>query len=211
MPHNKITWISFFSLLFILISCKSGETDESIQPERVVKESNSELIETLFDQNTFQSDTVLRLLKELNMCDSLQKNLKNADTPACDPKFFRVIPYSKDENLEDAFMVLTRAGVHGYALRRLFVFQRVNGKLVQVNRFVANIIGKQKTQISQDDLILRFKDKDDNFFNCLYAWTQGKYQFRKVVQINDATVKPEFQDSMNVEISKMLQSNGMEI
>lgn len=207
--NMKSKIISLSLLTFILLACKSKIEEKP--KKRVFNAPTQENIETLFDQTSFESDTMMRLLEEINICDKNQKNLDDLNTPACDPSLFRFFTYTKDKNLNDAFLLLTKAGTHGYMLRRLFVFQREHGKIVQVNRFFANLIGKRKTAGNYEDLILRFTDGEDNFFNCLYSWNKNKYEFRKVEEINDSRVKAQLQDSMNVEIHKLIVANGMEI
>ena len=204
--------IGLFLVSFVLLfaGC-SSEPEENSNNDEPIAEQTRIAIETLFDETRFPSDTVLNLLHELNICDPNQLNLNNADTPACDPKFFKLFTFEDGKSMHDSFLLLARAGTHGYGLRRLYVFQRVNDQLVQVNRFMANLIEKRKTQSGTWDLILRFTDGEQNFFNCLYSWKEGKYQFKKVEQINDSDVKAEFQDEMNIEISQLILKNGMEI
>jgi hypothetical protein len=199
-----------FGLAFLLAfnACK---TEPEEKKKREFKAPEQENIETLFENDLFESDSMQFLLKEINICDEKQEDLTNLISPACHPKFFRFFSYAKNEKLEDAFLLLTKAGTHGYKLRRLYVFQREHGQLVQVNRFFANLIAKRNTKGNYDDLVLRFTDGEDNFFNCLYSWNRDKYEFRKVEEINESRVKAQFQDSMNVEIHKMIMDNGMEL
>lgn len=206
----KLKILALSILTISLFACKS-EVESTPKKKREFTPLVQENIETLFDQTVFENDTMMRLLDEINICDKNQKNIDDLNTPACDPRLFRFFTYTKDQNLNDAFLLLTKAGTHGFMLRRLFVFQREHGKIVQVNRFLANLIAKRKTAGSYDDLVLRFTDGEDNFFNCLYSWNRNKYEFRKVEEINDSRVKAGLQDSMNVEIHKLIVANGMEI
>lgn len=208
---KKLLLISLFATLWIIGSCKSEvSTDQDVSAGEK-HEALGENIETLFTENVTFTDTMMNLLLEINICDPQQMDKKNLQVPACDPSLFRFFSFDRNASLQDAFLLLAKSGTHGYAIRRLFVFQREQGRLVQVNRFMANLIGKRPTDSGKDDLILRFSDGEGNFFNCVYAWTDRKYQFKKVEQINDANVKPEFQDSMNVEISKFIIDHVLEI
>jgi hypothetical protein len=96
----------------------------------------------------------------------------------------------------------------------VLIFERENGQLVKVNGFVANLIEKRKTKSQIDDIVLRFNDHlgggDIVFYNCLYRWEDKHYVFQKVEQINDANIKPMYQDSMNNEIYSIISSHQME-
>lgn len=207
----KLFFLFVFSSVLVLTSCKDQEglNDEDLPTKQAAP--TTENIETLFSENVAFTDTMMNLLLEINICDPQQMDKKNLQVPACDPSLFRFFTFDHQANLNDAFLLLAKSGTHGYAIRRLFVFQREHGKLIQVNRFMANLIGKRATATGKDDLVLRFSDTESNFFNCVYSWKDRKYQFRKVEQINDANVKAEFQDSMNVEISKFIIDNALEI
>jgi len=170
-------------------------------------------IECLFDETSFASQDEYLLLKELKICDETQKDLNNYDVPACNPKFFKFYPFIENKKIKDAFVLLIKSRVQGFPLRRVLVFEREDKELVKVNGFVANLIGKRKSASKHDDLILRFNDKfgmgEVVFYNCLYVWKDKRYVFKQVEQINDATIKVEFQDSMNVEIETVISKNRM--
>jgi hypothetical protein len=204
----------YILLFFVLFSCKSGEENKNDEKENIEiqeKIETQENIEVLFDENTFEEKESITLLKELGagICIPLEKDEENYLKPACSSKFFKLMPYKNDAPLKDAFLLLIKARVHDFPLRRVYIFQRENGKLIKVNSFVANIIGKRKSKTVYDDLILRFSDVDKNHFNCLFVWRNNHYEYSGVEQINDSNVKAEFQDSMNVEILKVIEDNGM--
>ena len=115
--------------------------------------------------------------------------------------------------MKDAFVLLIKSRVQGFPLRRVLVFEREGKELVKVNGFVANLIGKRKSASKHDDLILRFNDQVGQgevvFYNCLYVWKDKRYVFKQVEQINDANIKSQFQDSMNVEIETVITKNRM--
>lgn len=205
--------ITYFILFFLLFSCKNEIEKEKIvkEDELINEDKNKESIEVLFDETKFDDKSELEILKELGkgICNPLEKDEENYISPACSPKFFKIMPFKEDAPLKDAFILLIKSKVHGFPLRRVYVFQRENGKLIKVNSFVANIIEKRKSTSKHDDLILRFSDEDQNHFNCLFSWKTNHYEYQKVEQINDANIKVTYQDSMNVEILKVLESNKM--
>jgi len=200
------------TLIVLLVACseESSTKKSSVSHAKVGSQTN---IECLFDETTFPSSTEFELLKELKICDQTQKDLSNHDVPACNPKFFKFYPFVENKKLHDAFLLLIKSRVQGFPLRRLLVFEREGKELVKVNGFVANLIGKRKSASKHDDLILRFNDNvgmgEVVFYNCLYVWQDKRYVFKKVEQINDANIKPQFQDSMNVEIETVITKNRM--
>ena len=201
----------FFVFGLMLFSCQEEIPPTKSTPK--VKVGTQTNIECLFDETTFPSNDEFSLLKELKICDATQKDLSNHDVPACNPKFFKFFPFAENKKLKDAFVLLIKSRVQGFPLRRVLVFEREGKELVKVNGFVANLIGKRKSASKYDDLILRFNDKaemgDVVFYNCLYVWKDKHYVFKQVEQINDANIKPQFQDSMNVEIETVITKNRM--
>jgi hypothetical protein len=207
------------TLIFFITSCKSENkkndlelNDSELTKENQLENKNETNIEVLFENEKFTENIELELLKELGigMCDPNQKDLANYTRPACDPKFFKFFQLSKNKPLKNEFILLVKSMVHDFPLRRVFVFQRMDNKLVKVNGFIANLIGKRKSKTNYDDLILRFSDKDKNHFNCLYVWKNNHYEYEKVEEINDSKIKAVFQDSMNFEINKMIELNRMQ-
>lgn len=216
MKNYKIMKNIFgFILIFVtLFACKHEDTsvkDSTTKKNKIGDQTN---IETLFDQTTFPSQVEPNLLKELEICNISQRDLNNHLDPACNPKFFRFFPFIENKRLEYAFLLQIKARVNDFPLRRLLVFEREKGVLVKVNGFVANLIGTRSSKTKHHDLILRFNDNvapgDIIFYNCLYQWENNHYVFKKIEQINDADIKPQFQDSMNTVISTIIKNNRME-
>ncbi|MES2587687.1 MAG: hypothetical protein V4622_01830 [Bacteroidota bacterium] len=203
----------FFSISLFISSCseeiEDNNPDEIKKNEEVSKEEN---IEVLFNETTFSDASSLKLLKELGhgICNPVEKDEHNFLNPPCSSKFFKLFDFKENTKIDDAFILLIKSNVHNFPLRRVYIYQRENGKLVKVNSFVANLIGKRKSNTAYQDLILRFVDKDQNHFNCVYAWKNMHYEYDRVEQINDANIKAEFQDSMNLEILKVIEDNGMQ-
>lgn len=210
---KKIVLVS--SILFtILSSCKSDVESVNSKVHKINETNGIEKIETLFDETKFNSNEEQNLLKELEICNPSQKDAANYNDPACLPKFFKFFKYNSKKSLKDAFLLLIKSKVQGFPLRRVLIFEREKGELVKVNGFVANLIEKRKSKSHYDDLVLRFNDHlgggEIVFYNCLYRWKDKHYVFDKVEQINDANIKPMYQDSMNNEIYSILSSYQME-
>lgn len=199
-------------IILILTSCKS-EVNDNGDKNQVEKEPTQIDIETLFDDVAFPSDKEIQLLKELEICNPEENDLKNHSDPACHPKFFRFFQFKVDSKIENSFALLIKSRVQDFPLRRVLVFERENGKLVKVNGFVANLIGLRKSKTKYKDLILRFNDEvgggEVAFYNCVFTWQDKHYVFKSVEQINDLVLKSEYQDSMNVEIQNILIRNRM--
>lgn len=200
--------------IFFLISCNGNEKDPTVKPikkETVVTNPDQKKIEVLFEEATFQDKQSLPLLRELGegICNPVEKDLENYIRPACDPKFFKFFPFKEQTEMKDAFVLLIKAKVHGFPIRRTFVYQREAGKLIKVNGFAANLIEMRKSKSKHDDLVLRFNDKYQNHFNCLFVWRNNHYEYEKVEQINDSDIKKELQDSMNIEIFKEIELEKM--
>ena len=204
-----------FCFTFLLVSCNGNETvpedPKGKEKEETVKEPEKEL-EVLFQETTFTDDQSLLLLRELGegVCNPAEKDLENYIRPACNPKFFKLFAFRENVPMKDAFVMLVKARVHNFPIRRTFIYQREKGKLIKVNGFAANLIGLRKAASGYKDLVLRFNDEDQNHFNCVYTWRSMHYEFDRVEQINDADVKKEFQDSMNVEIHTLIESKGLQ-
>lgn len=207
-----------YSLLLVipvfLVSCgpEEKEDDLAIKPHEVVEDNT---ISTDFPNNKFTSDVEAKLLKELNICNAKSGSDTNELNPACSPKFFRFFKLSKNIGLNDGFMLLVKAGVNGFPLRRLLIFERENGALVKLNGFNGNLIERRKSETGYDDLIIRFADNQDGqliYFNCLFKWMKGRYEYQFCEEIDEngpAKIKAEFRDSMGIEIKKILDKNNM--
>jgi hypothetical protein len=204
--------IKITPFLFLLVSftaCKNEPKElpeVNIDNQEVEKEKN---IEILFDEFKFSDPKMLDLLYELKICDANQKDLNNAIQPACNPKFFHVLPFIEKEKIENAFILVIRSGVHDWPLRRALVYQREQGKLVLVNTFIAHLIGMRKSTSGHDDLVLQFFDEYENRLQCLFKWKENRYQYVRVEKIEGSNIKKELQDSMNMEIAKVIRDNKM--
>lgn len=202
-----------FILFFIFIACQS----EKKQKDKIAKPKKETVfdkeIEIIFqDQSNFKNEE-LELLKELKICNPSEKDLKNHFNPACHPSFFKFFKFNEKKALKNSFLLLIKARVHDFPLRRILIFEREHGELVKVNGFVANLIGMDKSSSEHNDLILRFNEDlgggEVVFFNCRFVWRNNHYEFDEALQINNSNIKTEFKDSMSREIENTITNNKM--
>lgn len=206
----------FSILVLVLFSCKtdSSEEDDGIQDKStpIAAPVNERSISTDFNDNFFAGNQEIELLKELKICDPAAKNDEDEAHPSCSPKFFRFFDLSEKIPLKDGFLLLVKAGVNGFPSRRLLVFEREKGNLVKVNGFDGYLIEKRPSPTGYDDIVVRFGEKVDGysyFYNCLFQWKEGKYQYIRCEAINDSRIKAELVDSMAPEIRKSLDAHNM--
>lgn len=205
----------FFIIVLMFAACKGEEPstqDKDTQQKKAKVEPTNQQVEVLFDQVTFNDDQSLEILRELGegMCNPAEKDLENYIRPACNAKFFKLFPIKEKTPMKQAFALLIKSKVHGFPIRRTLVYQRDKGKLVKVNGFAANLIELRKAKSGYSDLVLRFADEYQNHFNCVYVWRANHYEYDRVEAINDAKIKQEFQDSMNVEILRFVENEGLQ-
>ena len=207
---------SVFFILFMGVLMYSCSEDEEKKKNEALSQNELVGIETLFDQDNFEEASMEGLLKELNLCNDTTTSLEDYMNPACSPRFFRFFKLTENTPLENGFLLQVKSKVSGFPLRRLLIFVRENGQLVKVNGFVANLIGRRKSDTAYDDLLLRFNDNVDGeitFYNCFYRWNGAKYEFLSVEVIEGANwggpVKKDLKDSMGIEIQKEISDNGM--
>lgn len=205
-----------FLILFFVVSC-SGEEEKNEKP-KTPQSDVAEItgIETLFNADSFDNPTHLKLLKELKICSEFQMDTSNYIEPACSPRFFRIFPMRDDVSVDNAFLLQIKSKVGGIKLRRLVTFVRERGELVKVNTFIANLIGTRKSSTHYYDLLLRFNDNIEGeviFYNCLFTWNGEKYVFKTVELIEGSDwrqrLKPEFKDSVSNDIFNTLVKNEM--
>ncbi len=218
MKKQKIL-ISLIIITIILVAVilnKSSSKKIKKEPNPPIlsqEKSQIELIETDFDTNTFSGTTEIELLKELGVCDSTAPNDNNLDRPSCSPKFFRFFSLKKGAKLRNSFMLLMRSGVNGFPARRLLIFERENGKLVNTNGFTGYIIEKRPgKKMDYDDIVVRFFEKYESqkyFYNCLFSWKNQRYEFVKCEAINDIAIKLEKVDSVSLEVNKTLKEKQL--
>ncbi len=205
--------IGIFSSL-LLVSCNSDIEDNTEE----VKVEEFEPYSILFKESTFSDTASYRLLKELNICSDIAVNDAGELIAPCAASNFTFIPFSAGKSIQNGFILVVRADTGGFPLRRVLIFERENGNLVKVNGFIGNLIGKRKSDSGYDDILMRFIDKIDGsnvFYNCIFKWENGKYQFKSVEYIEEPAgafkgrVLESVKDSVSNDIYQSLLGNQM--
>lgn len=214
MNLKRIAWIALVVFLCSLIVWKFSSKETPKESSEVDKKKvlKVEQISTDFNLNKFSSNQEVKLLKEIGICDSTQADDINLENPSCSPRFFRFFKLNKSRELKDGFILLVRAGVNGFPIRRLLIFERENGQLVKTNGFVGYIIERRFTGKNYDDIVVRFFERYENqkyFYNCLYTWKNGRYVYANCEAINDLKIKAEKADSVSIEVEKILNENKL--
>jgi hypothetical protein len=199
--------------IIAMVLLKKGTNNLGETPKKIEEEIPEVLeISTDFNVNEFDQGYEVKLLKELKICDSTMLEDNSLERPACSPRFFRFFPLKHNMPLNQGFILLVRSGVNGFPVRRLLIFERSNGKLVNTNRFIGYIIQKRKQENRYDDIVVRFferYEKQKYFYHCLYTWENGKYVFVRCEKINGERIKPELIDSVSVEVQKILNEKNL--
>lgn len=211
---------ALFGILFITLFSCSDDTQEHVntKPKPQLNSESYEPIEVLFNEKEFTDTLSEKLLNEIKICNSEAQADMGIDVPDCSPEFFKLFPLNHKESLNNGFILLTKANTGGVGLRRTLIFEREQGSLVKVNGFVANLIAQRKTTSGYNDLLLRFADRvegDLTYYNCLFTWQNGKYEFQYVESIyvpaSDwaGKVKESLRDSVSKDIYKIIEDNQM--
>lgn len=201
-------------LVLSLFSCKEETDDFQIKPPKKSTIVDN-TISTDFNANQFTSKVEEGLLKEIKVCDPTAPTDDDPNRPSCSPRFFKFFQLSKARPLKDGFILLTKAGVNGFPIRRVVIYEREKGALVKLNGFNGNLIERRSSKTGYDDLVIRFPDNIENdliYYNCLFKWKNGVYEYQYCEDIDEGMprkVKAEFRDSMAVEIKKILDKNNM--
>jgi hypothetical protein len=117
--------------------------------------------------------------------------------------------------MKDGFILLTKAGVNSFPIRRIYVFEREKGELIKVNGFNGNLIERRPSKSGYDDLVIRFPDNISNdliYYNCLFQWKNGTYEYQYCEEIDEGMprkVKKAYVDSMGTVIKGILDKNNM--
>lgn len=217
----QMKYILLLSISVLLITSCKDEPDSSTETRKhqdnSVNTSTGEdpTISTIFGENTFEFGSEVELLKELHICDGKSTDDSNPKHPSCSPKFFRFFKLTEVKPLKEGFILLIKAGVNDFPIRRTLIFEREKGALVKLNGFNGNLIERRKTASGYDDLVIRFPDNiNDNltYYNCVFTWKDGKYEYVNCEVIDEDVprrIKAEFMDSMALEIKKILDRNNM--
>lgn len=169
-------------------------------------------ISTDFNTNRFSSKSEPKVLKDLKLCDSTVQWSEDLNRPSCTPNYFRVFPLKKGLDIVQGCMVLLKAGVNGFPVRRFVVYEKEGAQMVQANGFIGYPIEFRPQAKTYDDVVIRFFERFEGqkyFYNCLFTWKQNRYQYVRCEQINDANIKPEKQTQVSSEILQILNEKQL--
>jgi hypothetical protein len=223
-PNRKLTrkkkWIIIF-ISFLVVSIflitylkyfkNNKEITTKTENKIISKDTIAVNVET-FNQNKFNEGIEEKLLVEIGICDTLIDGYKLP----CTPYFFKFFKLNRDKPLSDGFILLVNSrGFKDsnsiFTQRRLFVFERENGKLIQVNRYKANLVELRQTKFNgYFEMLLRFRDSKKTIFYCSFRWDKGKYEMYHCEEIAEQgdraprKVKSELKNSVSKEINEIL-------
>jgi hypothetical protein len=216
MRNKKLLWVIgiLFALFVVLylINNSRYEMYENQKKNTEVQKVASVQISTDFNTNTFSSKDEPKILKELKLCDSSIQWSEDLNRPSCTPNYFRVFPLKKGLDISQGCMVLLKAGVNGFPVRRFVVYEKEGNQFVQANGFIGYPIEFRPQAKTYDDVVIRFFERYEEekyFYNCLFTWKQNRYQFVRCEQINDANIKPEKQKEVSAEILQILNEKQL--
>jgi hypothetical protein len=216
MRNKKLLWVIgiLFALLVVLylINDSRYEMDEDPKKKPEVEKVEGVQISTDFNTNTFSSKDEPKVLKDLKLCDSSVQWSEDLLRPSCTPNYFRVFPLKKGLDIAQGCMVLLKAGVNGFPVRRFVVYEKEGAEMVQANGFIGYPIEFRPQAKTYDDVVIRFFERYEGqkyFYNCLFTWNQNRYQFVCCEQINDANIKPEKQKQVSAEILQILNEKQL--
>ncbi len=215
MNKKKLLWsIVVFIALLILFQWlhKIIDNPGPTQTKKKTEKKAGIQISTDFHTNTFSSKQEPQLLKDLKLCDSTIQWSEDENRPSCTPNFFRVFPLKKGLDLSQGCMVLLKAGVNQFPVRRFVVYEKEGDQMIQANGFIGYPIEFRPQSNTYDDVVIRFFERYEGekyFYNCLFTWKQNRYQFVQCEQINDADIKPEKQKQVSAEILQILNEKQL--
>lgn len=213
--RNKKTIFVIAIFILVAISIYLWRNQAEPQPQSSIKkpeQTKGVYVSTDFNTNTFSSKQEATLLKNLRLCDSTTQWSEDVNRPSCTPNFFRVFPLKKGLDINQGCMVLLKAGVNGFPVRRFVIYEKEGDQLIQANGFIGYPIEFRSQANNYDDIVIRFFERYEGekyFYNCLFTWKQNRYQFVRCEQINDANIKPEKQAEVSAEILQILNEKQL--
>jgi len=216
MRNKKLLWVIgiLFALLVVLyfVNDSRYEIQRSQKKNEEIEKVEGIQVSTDFNTNTFASKAEPKVLKDLKLCDSTVQWSEDLLRPSCTPNYFRVFPLKKGLDVAQGCMVLLKAGVNGFPVRRFVVYEREGKQMVQANGFIGYPIEFRPQANHYDDVVIRFFERFEGqkyFYNCLFTWKQNRYQYVRCEQINDANIKPEKQAEVSAEILQILNEKQL--
>jgi hypothetical protein len=216
MRNKKLLWVIgiLFALLVVLyfVNDSRYEIHEPQKKNEEIEKVEGIQVSTDFNTNTFASKAEPKVLKDLKLCDSTVQWSEDLLRPSCTPNYFRVFPLKKGLDIAQGCMVLLKAGVNGFPVRRFVVYEKEGAEMVQANGFIGYPIEFRPQAKTYDDVVIRFFERYEGqkyFYNCLFTWKQNRYQYVRCEQINDANIKPEKQAEVSAEILQILNEKQL--
>ena len=204
--------ILFALLVVLFFTVKYLNQQDKPKPVKKKETVKGIQISTDFNTNSFSSKNEANLLKNLGLCDSTINWSEDLDKPSCTPNFFRVFPLKKGLDIAQGCMVLMKAGVNHFPVRRFVIYEKEGAQMIQANGFIGYPIEFRPQDQNYDDVVIRFFERYEGqkyFYNCLFTWKQNRYQYVRCEQINDANIKPEKQEQVSAEILKILNDKQL--
>jgi hypothetical protein len=204
--------ILFALLVVLFFTVKYLNQQDKPKPVKKKETVKGIQISTDFNTNSFSSKNEAKLLKNLGLCDSTINWSEDLDKPSCTPNFFRVFPLKKGLDIAQGCMVLMKAGVNHFPVRRFVIYEKEGAQMIQANGFIGYPIEFRPQDQNYDDVVIRFFERYEGqkyFYNCLFTWKQNRYQYVRCEQINDANIKPEKQEQVSAEILKILNDKQL--
>jgi hypothetical protein len=216
MKNKKLLWFIglLMALLVVIYFFNDSRFKIAYNPKKktTVEKTEGVQISTDFNTNTFSSKAEPNVLKNLNLCDSTIQWSEDLNRPSCTPNYFRVFPLKKGLDIAQGCMVLLKAGVNGFPVRRFVVYEKEGAQMVQANGFIGYPIEFRPQTKTYDDVVIRFFERFEGqkyFYNCLFTWKQNRYQYVRCEQINDVNIKPEKQTQVSAEILQILNEKQL--
>ena len=208
----RFTGILFVLLVVLFFTVKY--LNQQDKPKQVKKKETIKGIQisTDFNTNSFSNKNEAIILKNLRLCDSTIDWSEDLNRPSCTPNFFRVFPLKKGLDIAQGCMVLMKAGVNHFPVRRFVIYEKEGAQMIQANGFIGYPIEFRPQDKNYDDVVIRFFERYEGqkyFYNCLFTWKQNRYQYVRCEQINDANIKPEKQAQVSAEILKILNDKQL--
>lgn len=172
----------FFVFILFFFSCES-EVKKKNNNDGF--KSDTTKVSTLFDQKSFDQKLKYELLAETRICQPFYTDSMPPGVVPCTPQFFAFYEYNHKRELEDAFLLQVKAGVNNYDYRRLLIFTREKGKLVQMNGINGYLVEKRSRPNEIDDLVVAIIDDLGNNkfdrYDVLIRYKDGKYHFVEAI------------------------------
>lgn len=181
--------------------------------------NSSEIISTHFNENLFSEGTETSLLQEIGVCDSMNQN---SNLIPCSPNLFRFFKLNHKKSLKDGFILLINSDIYReansvFAPRRILIYQRERGRLVNLNIMNGDIIEMRVSNNSgYKDLIIRFRHPkfNDEAYHCLFEWKKGRYQFSRCEKLfsfynKSGNFRKEMIDSVSWEVENILVKENL--